>query len=112
VIRKEPPVSDAPTPTVDVREMPERVWLCTPRGGYGYTFRIPCVVLGIVRAKTKIAVLTAGGQLKTRFVSDRNLTDFDGEIGQSSRGVLDRIRAALLASRPSPGAGEEAGRGE
>jgi hypothetical protein len=51
-----------------------RVWLYTPSRGWGYTFRVPCVVVGSGRARKKIAVLTESCVLKTRFVDQNNLT--------------------------------------
>jgi hypothetical protein len=51
-----------------------RVWLYTPSKGWGYTFRVPCVVVGRGRARKKIVAMTVKGQLKTRFVSDPHLT--------------------------------------
>lgn len=48
-------------------------WLCTPRGGYGYTFKIPGKVIGHGRARVRIEVKKADGTPAVRFVKEESL---------------------------------------
>lgn len=49
------------------------IWLHSPRGGYGYTFRIPGKVVGFGRCRVKIEVAKASGELVQRFVKEEQL---------------------------------------
>ena len=51
----------------------EIIWLHEPRGGYGYVFRIPGVVVGHGRDRGKIEVAKANGEKVQRFVKEQSL---------------------------------------
>lgn len=51
----------------------EIIWLYSPRGGYGYVFKIPGVVVGFGRARVRIEISKANGERVQRFVSEEQL---------------------------------------
>jgi len=48
-------------------------WLHSPRGGYGYVFRIPGQVVGFGRGRIKCRVKKNDGTLVDRFINPKNL---------------------------------------
>lgn len=49
------------------------IWHYSPRGGYGYVFKIPGVVVGFGRCRVKIEIAKANGEKVQRFVSEGQL---------------------------------------
>jgi hypothetical protein len=80
---------------------PSRIWLYTPSKGWGYTFRVPCIIVGAGRARVKIAALTEKCVLKTRFVSDENLTL---PLPLTEMAKCDSVRTHWLEAAESRGA--------
>lgn len=51
----------------------EIIWLHSPKGGYGYIFRIHGKVIGHGRCRVKIEVAKASGEKVQRFVKEESL---------------------------------------
>lgn len=51
----------------------EVTWLHEPRGGYGYVFRIPGIVVGHGRCRVKIEIAKASGEKVVRHVNEESL---------------------------------------
>lgn len=68
------------------------VWLYTPSKGWGYTFRVPCLIVGSGRARKKIVAMTERGELRIRQVKREHLSD---EPTRSEAEVCKRISVKL-----------------
>lgn len=75
-------------------------WLHTPRGGYGYTFRVPATVVWVERKRVTIDAQLARGGTKRVRVDPANLRP------------VDRLQPApRLEQQDQPGASGSAGSG-
>lgn len=51
----------------------ELTWICTPRGGYGFSYPVNARVLGFGRCRVKIEVERKDGTKVARYVDRENL---------------------------------------
>ena len=51
------------------------IWRYTPRGGYGYIYRVPALVVKCGPKRVQIEVTTERGEIKRVWVSPHNLDD-------------------------------------